>query len=233
MEGVCRVPLEDHSGPTTPRSPGRKLAGATLLVALCLFAGVALAFHRHTKGQGQDEDTFDLHHTLRQLSNARAAIHLEGRYNPAMKTSVEWRSQVDQSHSGGGLELDNNEIVIPENGLYFIYSQASFRVSCSSNADDVTSKRMVHLSHAVKRWSSTYGNDDTKKYYQTILYAVRTACQRTAGDPDQEGRWFTSVYTGAVFSLSKGDHLKTVMEEMMLANLEDEPGKTFFGVFAL
>lgn len=152
-----------------------------------------------------------------------------------MTTSVKWMSQVDQSHSQGGLELKNNEIVIPQNGLYFVYSQASFRVSCSgSDDDDVTSKSMVHLSHTVKRWSSTFGNDDEESY-QTILHSVRTACQKTAGggDSDSDGSWFSTVYMGAVFNLRTGDRLKTVMEKKMLEKLEDDPGKTFFGVFAL
>jgi len=141
---------------------------------------------------------------------------------------------VDQSHSQGGLELNNNEIVIPRNGLYFVYSQASFRVSCSSyDADDTISKPMVHLSHTVKRWSSSYGNDDEKSY-QTILHSVRTACQKTAsGNIDANGSWFSAVYMGAVFDLRKGDRLRTVMEEKMLEQLEDDPGKTFFGVFSL
>lgn len=144
-----------------------------------------------------------------------------------MKTSVEWMTQVDQSHHQGGLQLKNNEIVIPRNGLYFIYSQASYHVSCSS------SDTGVHLSHIVKRWSSTYGNDDSDKSYEPILHSLRTVCQKTAHNADEEEGMFSAVYTGAVFSLSKGDRLKTVMEEMTLPNLEDESGKTFFGVFAL
>ncbi|MEQ2260264.1 hypothetical protein XENORESO_011035 [Xenotaenia resolanae] len=141
-------------------------------------------------------------------------------------------SQVDQSHSQGGLELKDNEIVIPQNGLYFVYSQVSFRVSCSSrDADDITS--MVHLSHTVKRWSSSFGSK-REQSYQTILHSIRTACQITASaDPDSVGSWFSSVYMGAVFNLRRGDRLKTVMEEKMLEMLEDEPGKIFFGVFAL
>lgn len=144
-----------------------------------------------------------------------------------MKTSVEWMTQVDQSHYQGGLQLKNNEIVIPRNGLYFIYSQASYRVSCSS------SDTGVHLSHIVKHWSSKYGNDDNHEPYEPILHSVRTVCQKTAISADEEEGTFSAVYMGAVFSLSEGDRLKTVMEEMMLPNLEDESGKTFFGVFAL
>ncbi|XP_044027370.1 tumor necrosis factor a (TNF superfamily, member 2) [Siniperca chuatsi] len=242
MEGECKV-LLDAAVDTEARKqtmqsvkPSSKLTTALLAFTLCLTGAAAvLVFNRHAKGPGRDEDNFDLRHTLRQISNVRAAIHLQGEYNPDMNTSVEWKNQVDQSHSQGGLELNNNEIVIPQNGLYFIYSQASFRVSCSSSdADDTTSNSMVHLSHTVKRWSTSYGNDDAKKSYQTILHSVRTACQKTASsDLDQEGSWFSAVYMGAVFNLKKGDRLKTVMDKKMLPYLEDEPGKTFFGVFAL
>ncbi|XP_073319470.1 tumor necrosis factor a (TNF superfamily, member 2) [Pagrus major] len=244
MEEECKVLLdatvdtEARKGTTQSVKASSKLTTILLTFTLCLAAAATAAvsvFNRHAKGPGQDEDNFDLHHTLRQISNVRAAIHLQGEYNPDMKTSVEWKNQVDQSHSQGGLKLDNNEIVIPRNGLYFIYSQASFRVSCSSSdADDTTSKPLVHLSHTVQRWSRTYGDNDANNTYETILHSIRTVCQQAASSsPDDEGSWFSAVYMGAVFNLNGGDRLKTVMEEKMLPNLEDEPGKTFFGVFAL
>ncbi|XP_070702481.1 tumor necrosis factor a (TNF superfamily, member 2) [Pempheris klunzingeri] len=243
MEGEWKVLLNDADDAQETRTrtlqdgkPSSKLAAALLTFTLCLAAAAAvLVFNRHVEGSGQGEDSFALHHTLRQISNVRAAIHLEGEYNPDMNTSVEWKSMVDQSHSQGGLKLNNNEIVIPQNGLYFIYSQASFRVSCSSgDKDDATPNPMVHLSHTVQRWSDTYGYSNAEKSYVTILHSVRTACQKTfSSDPDQEGSWFSAVYMGAVFNLNEGDRLKTVMQEKMLPHLEDEPGKTFFGVFAL
>uniref|UniRef100_A0A667X1U1 THD domain-containing protein n=2 Tax=Myripristis murdjan TaxID=586833 RepID=A0A667X1U1_9TELE len=93
---------------------------------------------------------------------------------------------------------------------------------------------MVHLSHTVQRWSRSYGNDDNKKEYQTILHSVRTACQKMASsNPEEEGNWFTTIYMGAVFNLNRGDHLKTVMDERLLPHLDEDEGKTFFGVFAL
>ncbi|KAM4549562.1 tumor necrosis factor a (TNF superfamily, member 2) [Fundulus diaphanus] len=210
-----------------------RLAMALIAFTLFLATGVAVFLFSNApvKGEGREEDNFDLRHTLRQISNSRAAIHLEGVHDPAIRTSVKWMNNVDQSHSQGGLELQNNEILIPRDGLYFVYSQASFRVNCSSrDADDITSKRMVHLSHTVKRCSSSFGNNNDK----TILHSIRTACQNTESrDPDSVGSWFSAVYMGAVFNLKWGDRLKTVMEEKMLEKLEDEAGKTFFGVFAL
>lgn len=158
-----------------------------------------------------------------------------GRYNSEIANSVQWINEVDPSHSQGGLELKDNEIVIPQDGLYFVYSQVSFRVSCrggDDNGDASAATSMVHLTHRVRRWSNSFGDNG----YRTILHSVRTACQKTAGggggDADEEGGWYSAVYMGAVFNLNRGDRLKTVTEKM-LPNLEEEAGKTFFGVFAL
>ncbi|KAF7643071.1 hypothetical protein LDENG_00245540, partial [Lucifuga dentata] len=206
-----------------------KLSAVLLAVTLFLTAGAAALFFfsRHEKENPAERDR-DLRHTLRQISGSiRAAIHLEGEYNVGLNR-LEWKQQVDQYHAQGGLQLHSNQILIPANGLYFVYSQASFRISC--HADDDFTSSVVHLSHTVQRWSSLYGNDDTNKSYRTILHSVRTACQRTDGDdPEEEGSWFSTIYTGGVFNLRKGDHLKTVMEEKLLPDLDEEPGKTFFG----
>ncbi|XP_059206563.1 tumor necrosis factor a (TNF superfamily, member 2) [Centropristis striata] len=243
MEGEHKVQMDnvdtEARKQTSLPKPSSKVTTALLVFTLCLAAAAAalLVFNRQTKALRQDEDNFDLRHTLRQISNdaeVRAAIHLEGEYNRTMKTSVEWKPHQDQYHARGGLKLENNEIVIPRNGLYFVYSQASFRVNCSSNDVDPTALPLVHLSHTVKRWSSIYGDNDAKKSYHTILHSVRTACQvKASSDADEDGSWFSAVYMGAVFDLKAKDRLKTVMEEKMLLGLEDEPGKTFFGVFAL
>uniref|UniRef100_A0A3B4UAL9 Lymphotoxin-alpha n=1 Tax=Seriola dumerili TaxID=41447 RepID=A0A3B4UAL9_SERDU len=250
MEDECKVQLdatvstEARKHTTQGVRPSSKLTTALLAFTLCLAFAAAATYSAVPAWSCCAPSHFmnlcllfsaDLHHTLRQISNGRPAIHLEGKHNESLSTSVEWKNNVDQSHATGGLKLENNEIVIPRTGLYFVYSQASFRVSCtSSDADDATSKPMVHLSHTVKRWSSSYGGDNTENSYQTILHSVRTACQKTASSAgDEEGNWYTAVYMGAVFNLRKGDRLKTVMEERMLLKLEDEPGKTFFGVFAL
>ncbi|XP_028254970.1 tumor necrosis factor a (TNF superfamily, member 2) [Parambassis ranga] len=246
MEGECKVML-DSSVETEARKetshrlvPSSKLTTALLVFTLCLATAAAavLVLNRKDRmgAQEQKEDSSGfsgLHHTLRQISNVRAAIHLEGEANPAIKTSIEWKKQVDQSHSQGGLDLVNNEIVIPRNGLYFVYCQASFQVSCSTSDPDDTNS-MVYLSHIVQRRSKTYANDDTNQSYHTILRSVRTACQKTtSSNPEEDGSWYSAVYNGAVFSLNEGDRLRTEMAEEMLAMVEEGSGKNFFGVFAL
>ncbi|XP_017292930.1 tumor necrosis factor a (TNF superfamily, member 2) [Kryptolebias marmoratus] len=245
MTGECMIAMnatpDTEAAKQTPQSAtgfhSSRLTMALMAFTLCLAVAASaalLVFSLNAKDSRPAEDNFDLRHTLRQISNVRAAIHLEGQYNADMNTSVKWTSNIDQSHSQGGLELDNNEIVIPRDGLYFVYSQASFRVRCSSNADDSSSNSMIHLSHTVKRWTSLFGSDKDDESYQTILHSVRTACQKTAGsDSGSKESWFSVVYMGAVFNLKSGDRLKTEMEEQMLKKVEDEPGKTYFGVFAL
>ena len=147
---------------------------------------------------------------------------------------------MDQYHAEGGLRLDHNEIVIPTSGLYFVYSQASFRVSCHLDQhiddEDIDSeaRKMVHVSHAVKLWSPSYGNTEEDKNYETILHSVRTGCEKRASDdPEADDKWYGSVYMGAVFNLHKGDRLKAVMNKKLLPLLDGKSGNTFFGVFAL
>uniref|UniRef100_A0A3Q2ZKJ6 Tumor necrosis factor n=1 Tax=Kryptolebias marmoratus TaxID=37003 RepID=A0A3Q2ZKJ6_KRYMA len=241
MTGECMIAMnatpDTEAAKQTPQSAtgfhSSRLTMALMAFTLCLAVAASAALLVFNKCLDHLIPT-NLRHTLRQISNVRAAIHLEGQYNADMNTSVKWTSNIDQSHSQGGLELDNNEIVIPRDGLYFVYSQASFRVRCSSNADDSSSNSMIHLSHTVKRWTSLFGSDKDDESYQTILHSVRTACQKTAGsDSGSKESWFSVVYMGAVFNLKSGDRLKTEMEEQMLKKVEDEPGKTYFGVFAL
>uniref|UniRef100_A0A3B3YP02 THD domain-containing protein n=1 Tax=Poecilia mexicana TaxID=48701 RepID=A0A3B3YP02_9TELE len=247
MESEFKVLLDaDASTGTNDRTSTRvktfqmsRLTLALMAFTLCLATGGAVFLFSNARvkvsavfKKGQRPATNTFHHALRQISN-RAAIHLEGVHDPAINTSVKWMNKVDQAHSQGDLELKDNEILIPQNGLYFVYSQASFRVSCSSTDDDLTSNHMIHLSHTVKRWSRSFGSNDERSY-QTLLHSVRTVCQGTASkDPDSAGSYFSAVYMGAVFDLKSGDRLKTVMEEKMLEKLEEDAGKTYFGVFAL
>ncbi|KAG8004968.1 Tumor necrosis factor [Nibea albiflora] len=232
MEGECKVQLDStvdtEAGKQTMQKSSSKLTTALLTLTLCLAAALAAAAiigsTRQAKVERQEEGNSDIHRALRQISdnNTKAAIHLRGVNNG--NTSVEWKDRVDQSYAQGGLELVDNEIVIPRDGLYFIYSQAAFSVNCRSHSD-----HMVHLSHTVKRLSNTYGPS-----YETILHSVRTACQKTDGNnPDEDGNWFSTIYMGAVFRLHRGDKLKTVMKEETLKHLEYNAGETFFGAFAL
>ncbi|KAJ0000550.1 hypothetical protein NQD34_012392 [Periophthalmus magnuspinnatus] len=180
-------------------------------------------------------------HTILKRINSKpkAAIHLEGSYDEGKHSGLQWHSGQGQGFSQGGIQLQNNSIIIPETGLYFVYSQASFRVSChnppTSNPgskeveeeeEEETRPQSSPLSHRVWRFSESFGND------ASIMSAVRSACSGQDARGLEEGQgWYNAIYLGAVFQLNKGDRLWT--ESTQLSELETEEGKTFFGVFAL
>ncbi|XP_059194881.1 tumor necrosis factor b (TNF superfamily, member 2) [Centropristis striata] len=226
-------------------STGRtwKVSMALLVIILCLGGVLLSAWYWSRKPEmtqsGQTEalikpdaaEKTDPHYTLSRISSkAKAAIHLEGFYDDGetSKVGLEWRSGQGQAFAQGGFKLRNNQIVIPQTGLYFVYSQASFRVSCSEGGEEEgAGKRLTPLSHRIWRYSDSIG---TKA---SLMSAVRSACQNTAQEDsysDGQG-WYNAIYLGAVFQLNRGDRLWT--ETNQLAELETDEGRTFFGVFAL
>ncbi|XP_051263053.1 tumor necrosis factor b (TNF superfamily, member 2) [Dicentrarchus labrax] len=218
------------------------VSGAILIVALC-FGGVLLfAWHWSGKPEimtqsGQTEaliekdtaEKTDPHYTLKRISSkAKAAIHLEGSYDDESLTAkLEWKDGQGQAFAQGGFRLANNQIVIPQTGLYFVYSQASFRVSCDDGEEESAGKRLTPLSHRIWSYSDSIGNK------ASLMSAVRSACQNTAQeDSYRSGQgWYNAIYLGAVFQLNRGDKLWT--ETNQPSQLETDEGKTFFGVFAL
>lgn len=154
---------------------------------------------------------------------------LPGSYNDgeSLKDQLKWMNGQGQAFAQGGFRLAENQIMIPQTGLYFVYSQASFRVSCSDGDEEGTVKRLTPLSHRIWRYSDSIGSN------ASLMGAVRSACQPIAQEDDYrvEHGWYNAIYLGAAFQLNKGDRIWT--ETNQLSELETEEGKTFFGVFAL
>ncbi|CAB1350523.1 unnamed protein product [Coregonus sp. 'balchen'] len=227
MEGDCsRVSVDMESGPVYPSTTVTlvrekstnahrwRLSGALLAMALCVSAALFVTWHAKKQDHVEESD---------------GEYNANGEY----KSSVEWTDEVGQGFSQGGLKLNNNEIVIPQTGLYFIYSQASFHVRCQADPKHPNGQEMVHLSNTVKRWSPSYGSEDNKEYLP-LLNSVRTVCKRSPNsEATSEGKWYNAVYVGAVFSLERGDRLQANTENWLLPHLESGDGKNFFGVFAL
>ncbi|XP_068616657.1 tumor necrosis factor b (TNF superfamily, member 2) [Brachionichthys hirsutus] len=236
-------------------SAGRmwKVSVAVLLVALCFVGILLFAWYWNTRPEmltqsGQAEAVIEKHtagktdpqYTLRRISSkAKAAIHLEGSYDEDedkdeeeeevedVKDQLEWRNGQGQAFAQGGFRLEDNQIVIPQTGLFFVYSQASFRVSCNDGDEKGTGSHLMPLSHRIWRLSDSIGSK------ASLMSAVRSACQNTAQEESYivgQG-WYNAIYLGAVFQLNRGDRLWT--ETNQLSALETEEGKTFFGVFAL
>nr|XP_020480726.1 tumor necrosis factor-like [Monopterus albus] len=217
---------------------------AIFIVALCLGGIVLFDLYWNKRPEpmtpsGQSEmliekdtaEKTDPHHMLRQISSkAKAAIHLEGSYDEEVVGSeekLEWKNNQGQAFSLGGLQLVDNQISIPHTGLYFVYSQASFRVSCSDGDEEEAEKRLT-VSHRIWRFSDSRGSK------ASLMNGVRSACRNTAQEDNNYSNGqglYKTIYLGAVFQLHTGDRLWT--ETSQLSQLDTDEGKTFFGVFAL
>ncbi|XP_062873406.1 tumor necrosis factor b (TNF superfamily, member 2) [Trichomycterus rosablanca] len=155
----------------------------------------------------------------------QAAIHLHVSGNDEKK-SLHWETDVDQSFSKGDLKLTDNAIVIPRDGLYFVYTQASYSVPCSSSEKNIDNS-YTPLHHKVQWLSPTIPL--SKKHY--LLSGVKSTCETRTKEQMNDEPVFDFIYLGGVFQLYKGDRLLT--ETNHRANIEREGSKTFFGVFEL
>ncbi|KAG7325829.1 hypothetical protein KOW79_010754 [Hemibagrus wyckioides] len=200
-----------------------RTCGVLLAVALCAAAAVCFALHQ--KQNKPDETQAEIKHSLRQISeSAKAAIHLSGKYISSVSNgSVVWTDSADQSFASG-LKLEGNKITILRKGLYFVYSQASYRLNCLADNEE-SEGQVVHMSHTISRWSDSYGA------WKPLLSATRSACKQTYGE--HQSHWYGAIYLGAAFELDAGDQLRTVMDKKLLSKVESSGGKTFFGAFSL
>ncbi|KAI2652683.1 Tumor necrosis factor [Labeo rohita] len=226
-EGELPLPqvMVSRRKPGSSRSGVWRVCGVLLAVALCAAAAVCFTLN---KSQNNQESGKEIRLTLRDnLSKdnvtSRAAIHLTGAYNPNVSADkLDWRRNQDQAFTSGGLKVVDREIIIPADGIYFVYSQVSFHISCKT--DMPQDHDVLHMSHAVSRYSDSYGT------YKPLFSAIRSACVHA---PDNEDLWYNTIYLGAAFNLHAEDKLRTETTVELLPRVETENGKTFFGVFAL
>jgi len=123
---------------------------------------------------------------------------------------------VDQSFAQGGLKLVDNEIHIPADGLYFVYSQVSYAIKCNKDEEENN-----FLSHSIYRFTDAVGKD------MPLQNSAHTVCHS-----NEDGKTvYSTIYLGAVFQLNEDDKLSTKTNHV--AYIEEEYAKTFFGVFAL
>ncbi|KAF4086300.1 hypothetical protein AMELA_G00104440 [Ameiurus melas] len=218
------------------RSSMWMIVGGVVFLFLCAVASLCFAWHFTNKNQGElsmklqsttSTDPSGQQDSLTQIAKStKAAIHLHVSDRHHEKDSPRWASGMDLSFTNGGLELENNSILIPHDGLYFVYSQASFRISCKSSEEDDDGS-ITHLSYSVQ-WSSLTSPSKNKRY---LLNGFKSVCHTKRGEQTTGHLVFDSIYLGAVFQLYKGDKLSTNTNH--LAFIDEHSSKTFFGVFEL
>uniref|UniRef100_A0A803JH61 Tumor necrosis factor n=1 Tax=Xenopus tropicalis TaxID=8364 RepID=A0A803JH61_XENTR len=110
--------------------------------------------------------------------------------------------------------LKDNSIVIPENGLYFVYTQVSFTgPDCQRDP--------LHLTHTVNIKPESYPKNDP------ILTSMKTVCEVRSGSA-----WFQSIYEGGIFNLEKGSVISTETEHTELLD-DDKESKIYLGILAV
>ncbi|XP_043938076.1 lymphotoxin-alpha-like [Protopterus annectens] len=122
-----------------------------------------------------------------------------------------WSADRDHAFLMNGMKLSENALLIPADGLYFVYSQVVF------SGKEYNSKKPWMLSHNVMRYSNEYEKD------MVLFGATKSICA--------DGFWSQPIYQGAVFRLSKGDLLRTHTDP--ISKVDESADHTYFGIFAL
>ncbi|XP_053903492.1 tumor necrosis factor isoform X2 [Malaclemys terrapin pileata] len=130
-----------------------------------------------------------------------------------------WTDKVAHTMMQNGMALVNNKLVVPSDGLYFIYSQVVFK-------GDKCPEESIPLRHTILRYSVEYPEN------VPLLMAIKSFCEGSKAAKNEEGVWFESIYQGAVFQLMKGDEISSEIDSAQYLDL-DSNGQVYFGVIAL
>ncbi|XP_022421815.1 tumor necrosis factor [Monodon monoceros] len=139
--------------------------------------------------------------------------------NLSAQGQLRWLNTYANTLLANSVKLEDNQLVVPTDGLYLIYSQVLFRgQGCPSTH--------LFLTHTISRIAVSY---QTKV---NLLSAIKSPCQRETPEGAEAKPWYEPIYQGGVFQLEKGDRLSA---EINLPDYLDfaESGQVYFGIIAL
>ncbi|XP_021115779.1 tumor necrosis factor isoform X2 [Heterocephalus glaber] len=151
-----------------------------------------------------------------QSGNDKPVAHVVA--NQQGQEKLEWLSKRANALLANGMDLTDNQLVVPSDGLYLVYSQVLFKgQGCPS---------YVLLTHTVSRLAISYQDK------VNLLSAIKSPCQKETPEGAELKPWYEPVYLGGVFQLQKGDRLSA---EVNLPDYLDfaESGQIYFGAIAL
>lgn len=130
-----------------------------------------------------------------------------------------WQVEKPGAHLKG-IKLHDDRLVVPETGVYFLYSQVGFFVYYKEG-EEVDPNGAQSLFHTVFRYNLIYPQE------QKLLRSGVTQCWERQKD---YGRY--TSYVGAAVELNKGDKIYVKVSKIhFLAN--SEPETTYFGMYKL
>ncbi|KAG8448635.1 hypothetical protein GDO86_015641 [Hymenochirus boettgeri] len=109
--------------------------------------------------------------------------------------------------------LKDNAIVIPKDGLYFVYTQVSFTgSSCQSDP--------LQLTYTVFLKTKSYDEQ------QIILTSSKTVCEAHSSSS-----WFQPIYQGGIFQFEKNDVISTETKHGKF--LDQRKGRIYLGIMEI
>jgi len=119
-----------------------------------------------------------------------------------------WENSLGFAHSSGGMQYENGELIIPQSGRYYVYSQLYFQVE-----DD--RPHMIHFVHLNRNGTQ-----------QAIMRSVSSRCRAKKAKT-----FLYSSYQGGVFELENGDHIFVGVSEGNTKSISTAESASFFGAF--
>ncbi|KAM3848731.1 tumor necrosis factor-like [Vipera latastei] len=192
------------------------LIGAVTVFALLQLNAFGSSEKENSKLQG---NSFSEHlpdtMKVQALRSGKPAAHAiaSSHHSPQLK----WTTEVVPSILENGMRLDENEnsLIVPSTGLYFVYSQLLFHKDHC--------KKPLLLTHNITCWSSEFS------FEVELLKSIKSVCEDAS---NHKKLWFESIYQGAVFKLNRGDRLlsKTNLPEFLDFTHSTQ---IYFGVIAM
>ncbi|KAL1771772.1 tumor necrosis factor alpha [Sigmodon hispidus] len=195
------------------------VAGATTLFCLLNFGVIGPQreekFPNNLPIIGSMAQTLTLRSSSQNLSDKPVA-HVVA--NQQAEEQLEWLSQRANALLANGMDLRNNQLVIPADGLYLVYSQVLFKGLGCSNYELLT--------HTVSRIAVSYEDK------VNLLSAIKSPCPKETPQGAELKPWYEPIYLGGVFQLEKGDRLSAEVNHPKYLDFA-ESGQVYFGVIAL
>lgn len=139
--------------------------------------------------------------------------------NPQAEGQLQWLSGRANALLANGVKLTDNQLVVPLDGLYLIYSQVLFKgQGCPSTH--------VLLTHTISRLAVSYPSK------VNLLSAIKSPCHTESPEQAEAKPWYEPIYLGGVFQLEKGDQLSAEINQPNYLDFA-ESGQVYFGIIAL
>ena len=132
-----------------------------------------------------------------------------------------WRQGLPGTHlSNVKITAENSRIIVPETGLYYLYSQAGFLIYYDNEQAETDSTQS--LFHTIYRYNAIYPIDGNEELMRSVI----TQCWEKQKD---YGRY--TSYVGAAVKLHKGDQLYVKVSRIQ--DVAQDASRTYFGMFKL